>query len=97
MQGKAGTAWSPAECTCHLVSWSAHSSSKIFSRISRGSLSKKGDDVWGSAVAAMADRSLAMSGRELGCFYGCVALVTRWTKDTSCRPQPAPARACVED
>lgn len=67
MQGKVGTTWSPAECTCHLVSWSAHSSSKILSRISKGSLSKKGDDVWGSAVEAMSDRSLAMPGRELGC------------------------------
>lgn len=57
MQGKTGTACSPAEWTCHLVSWNAHSSSKIFSRISKGSLSKKGDAVWGSAVAAMPDRS----------------------------------------
>lgn len=62
MQGKAGTTWSPAECTCHLVSWRDHNSSKIFSRISKGSLSKKGDDVWGSAVAAMSDRRLAMPG-----------------------------------
>lgn len=70
MQGNTGTTCSPAECTCHLVSWSAHSSSKIFSRISKGSLSKKGDAVWSSAVAAMSDRSWAMQARELGRFYG---------------------------
>lgn len=66
MQGNTGTAWSPSGWTCHLVSWRAHSSSKILSRISKGSLSKKGDAAWGSAVAAMPVRSWAMPAGGLG-------------------------------